>query len=514
MEIVGEKDEIKDWYGNTIKADSIIVEGKKPDIDEEMYRLLIYDNHYLADISGNLFIYNDSCYILDKNDTATKMTMSKLMDDRIWYKRYYSPRLEEDVIERYYPTVTSSLQRETLTKLKSRKIIGESEWNPWDILVFRNTHHEYDEKIGWIPIPEGEASSLYDAPITRRLPFCYDPEATCPYVDELISEWVKPEDINTLWEWIGYCLWPDHRIKNFVILYGPGDSGKSTFAELLRAFLGRDNCSSVTLHNLSESRFKIAELRHKYANIASDISRDDVKNQSIIKSLTGNDMLTLEQKYKQPFQFINTTKMIFTCNKIPQVTDVDDAYIDRLLLIEFPNRFSKDKNVLAGITDEELAGMFNKAWGALCRLLDRGHFEEDELLNKKERYYEIINPVNKWVKDRCVVGSNYKITKSEAHRDYLEWAAANGEDKIPLKKFGKILENTNLPVYPSITTMEGIQQRVWMGIDIDNSKVAARLIPGLSNDSSDNFSTSGMRKKESSVHISQDDKKSLESLGV
>jgi putative DNA primase/helicase len=86
------------------------------------------------------------------------------------------------------------------------------------------------------------------------------------------------------------------------MLLGPGSNGKSVLLKLIVSLLGRDNVSSVTLQALSDDRFAKAQLFGKLANVAGDLDSKPVEKSGAFKMLTGEDVITAEAKYRQPFQ--------------------------------------------------------------------------------------------------------------------------------------------------------------------------------------------------------------------
>src|SRR5437867_9784848 len=125
------------------------------------------------------------------------------------------------------------------------------------------------------------------------------------------------------------CLLPTSRYRRAVMLLGPGSNGESLLLKLIVAMLGADNVSSVTLQGLSEDRFATAELFGKLANVAGDIDAKPVEGSGAFKTLTGEDSVTAERKYGQPFKFVNYATLIFSANEWPVSHDQTDAYFSR-----------------------------------------------------------------------------------------------------------------------------------------------------------------------------------------
>ena len=98
-------------------------------------------------------------------------------------------------------------------------------------------------------------------------------------------------------EMIGTTLYRSSDFDAFFILVGDGSNGKSTLLNLIIQMLGEENVCSVELKIWKT--FKTAELFRKLANIGDDISSNDIKNSSFIKSTSGN-RVNVEKKGKTP----------------------------------------------------------------------------------------------------------------------------------------------------------------------------------------------------------------------
>jgi putative DNA primase/helicase len=52
---------------------------------------------------------------------------------------------------------------------------------------------------------------------------------------------------------------------------GRGNNGKSVLIDLIQAFVGKENCSAVKLHDLRNDRFIAAQLYGKTVNLYADM---------------------------------------------------------------------------------------------------------------------------------------------------------------------------------------------------------------------------------------------------
>mgnify|MGYP004650570447 CR=1 FL=1 len=151
-----------------------------------------------------------------------------------------------------------------------------------------------------------------------------------------------------LYEIIGYCFVQRCVFSKFFVLYGEGQTGKSTYLRLIKNLIGKKNSSFLVLRDL-EKEFMPAELFGKLVNIGDDIPYDAIKDTSILKSLVSGEEITARKIYGNPFSFTNFATLIFTTNKLPSVADKSSGFYRRFTIvdidkkIEEPDPFFMDK---------------------------------------------------------------------------------------------------------------------------------------------------------------------------
>lgn len=229
------------------------------------------------------------------------------------------------------------------------------------------------------------------------LPVNYDPEAKCPNRDRFLEEVVPPEnDRLALDEYTGYCLINDYRYSNFLLLVGSGRNGKSTYLDVTASFLGRNNVVAHSLQSLAHRQFSTARLYGKLANICADIPGTPIEYTGIIKELTGGDIITADQKFREGIEFVNRAKLWFSANEVPIARDSSDAFHSRVRIIDFPNRFedgaagtaNKHRLLMSMTTPEELSGILNHAVEGWHRYDAQGMLTGSLSIEEKRLDYE------------------------------------------------------------------------------------------------------------------------------
>ena len=116
------------------------------------------------------------------------------------------------------------------------------------------------------------------------------------------------------------------------------------------------------------------------------------------------------------------------------------------------------------LTNEELAGMLNKAMIAYTRIFRAKRFSTVGGLtwkDNKERFVTLSNPLHNFVNDMCDIGTAYCCSQNELHQKYNEW----GEGKaVSASRFNSYLLQLNAPIRQSHTTISGVATYIFQGI--------------------------------------------------
>jgi P4 family phage/plasmid primase-like protien len=301
----------------------------------------------------------------------------------------------------------------------------------------------------------------------NAMPIKFDPNADCPHIKKFIEE-VLPGDLVTVQEWFGYHLWKTYRIQKLFVFHGVGANGKSTLINLLTRWLGEDNVSHVGLFDLTANRFAKVELYGKLANVAPDISTDEIKRTGIIKELTGEDKIRAEKKNQNAFYFYNTAKITFSCNQLPTTPDESEAFFRRFMVLDFKQIFSEDKadpdliNKLT--TEEELSGLFNWALEGLYRLMANGRFTEGRnAADMKKLYMEMADPINAFVHNCIEEASDEYVEKEKILVCFNDFCRMKGYVAPSEREFYTKFR-TKIFVKEVQKTLDGRRLRVWEGL--------------------------------------------------
>jgi putative DNA primase/helicase len=305
-----------------------------------------------------------------------------------------------------------------------------------------------------------------------QIPVNYNPSATCPKIEKFLSEVVSENDGKVLLEFAGYSLIPENKMKKSPILLGPGNNGKTVYLELQRKFIGDENTSSESLQDLTNNKYSSANLYGKLLNISSDIGDSKLLQPNILKGIIGGDKIRGEKKFQTSFDFVNTARLIFGANKLPQPKDESDkAFFKRWIPITFPNIFegkNADENLLEKLTtDEEFSGFLNKALEALKELLIRGEYSDNKTVEELKRIYMINSDSATAFLDECIEeGTSGKVSKEAMYEAYVKWCPAS-VNPISKKSFdGKLKKNGINSYRDTVPDDKGMRKYTWLNVSI------------------------------------------------
>lgn len=243
---------------------------------------------------------------------------------------------------------------------------------------------------------------------TVQLPIEWNPDATCEQFDAFLAASVPADDLERVWEIIGYLMMSGNPLQRLFLLTGGGGNGKGVLLEVVKALLGKNNIAAVPLREFSEDRFATAELFGKLANICGDIDASYIENTGRIKELSGDDDMKAQRKFGQPFNFIFWGKAIFSANSLPASSDSSRGWLRRWEVVDFPNEPTKPVRGLGAMlsTEESLQGVAVKAVQALRTLMDRGTFERGQsAIEVHKAFANRSNRVLTWIDETCELGT-------------------------------------------------------------------------------------------------------------
>lgn len=305
--------------------------------------------------------------------------------------------------------------------------------------------------------------------VTNPIPWNVNGNPETPIIDKIFEEWVGKDYVDTLHEILSYSLLPDYPINRIFCFIGGGMNGKSCFLNLLRKFVGEYNCCSTELDTLIASRFEVTRLYKKLVCQMGETNFSEMDKTSILKKLSGGDLIGFEYKNKTPFEDKNYAKIIIATNNLPTTTDKTIGFYRRWMIIDFPNQFSEKKDILKEIPEEEYNSLATRSIINLHKLLDKREFTNEGTIEERtKRYEDRSDPLEKFLKEYTEEDFNSFIWKFDFEKKLNEWCKENRHRNMSEVVIGKKMKEKGISQEQKKSTwlIDGDNKmlRAWVGI--------------------------------------------------
>lgn len=429
--------------------------------------------------SAGMWSYIRELYGADETKMARQRAASQLEDETAWMyvlesevlwvydesTGYFNPWGESHaatVLEnRLGPHYTRTEKKEVIEKLRVRNKTHREALNARTrddpLLCVGN---------GVINLRTGErVEHSPEYKFTRGLKWDYEPAAASPkpILQFLDSVTAREADRDTILDHLAHGLMPGHPYRALVIMYGDGSNGKTRVGKLLRGFVGDDNAASVELQDLTgDDSFATGALPGAFVNVGDDISVGEIRDTSIIKSLSGDGTMRANEKYEKMYDFENEAAMFFSANEPPRIREQTKAIDDRLYPIEMPYRFvdnpteENERRKIPGIAeslindDDPMRGLLLLAVKHAQDLIERnGEYSMPETpAERREMYEAASDPIKRFAIEYLEPATgNDIILKEDAYHAYTTMCTREGErsasDDVFKSKVGQL---SSLPV--------------------------------------------------------------------
>jgi putative DNA primase/helicase len=271
--------------------------------------------------------------------------------------------------------------------------------------------------------------------VHHAVPFGFDPDAPAPsrwltFLNELWPD--DRESIDTLQEIFGLLASGDTRMQKIFLLVGPKRGGKGTIARVLKAMIGAHHVAGPTLSGLA-TNFGLSPLIGKPVAIVSDArirsGGTDIVTERLL-SISGEDTLTIDRKFRDPWTGQLPTRFVILSNELPRLTDTSGALASRFVVLTLTRSFYGREN--PDLTAEllaELPSIFNWSLDGLERLRARGRFSVPQSSKDAIRELEDLgSPVGAFLRDECIRGPEVSTPVDAIYAAWKAWCQDHGRD--------------------------------------------------------------------------------------
>ena len=167
----------------------------------------------------------------------------------------------------------------------------------------------------------------------------------------------------------------------------------------------------------------------------------EINKTSIIKKLTGQDLIGFEYKNKNPFEGNNYAKILIATNNLPTTTDKTIGFYRRWCIIDFPNKFSEGKDILDEIPDEEYKSLALKSITILKDLLEKRKFHKAGTVEERmEKYESKSDFLQKFLEEFIEEDVDGWISKADFRKKFGEWCLENRHRQMAENTLSKKLK--------------------------------------------------------------------------
>lgn len=303
------------------------------------------------------------------------------------------------------------------------------------------------------------------------VPFPYDPKALKParwltFLKELWPD--DPSSVAALQEWFGYVLSGRTDLHKILLLIGPTRSGKGTIARVLTALVGKGNAGGPTLASLG-TNFGLSPLLGKPLAIVSDARLGGASVHQVVErllSVSGEDMLTVDRKYREPWTGKLPSRFLVLSNELPRFGDASGAISHRFVVLTMSESFLGRENThLTAELLAELPGILSWSLDGLDRLTSQGALTEPaSSADAIVALQDLVSPVSAFVRDCC--SRSGEIAVKELFDAWKTWCEENGHKAGSAQTLGRDLRAV-IPALRQARPRDGeSRERRYIGISL------------------------------------------------
>lgn len=259
-----------------------------------------------------------------------------------------------------------------------------------------------------------------------------------------------------------------------VIATGTGRNGKGVLSRAISkalgdyAITGSNTMLIASKYGQQSAGEQASKMRLRGSRwvVMAELEKGSKLAPSTMKSLTGGD--TIEAKFmgQNPVQFAPSHSIFMETNHLPTVDAEDAAVWARLRVVPFDVSFKgKEDKSLEERIEADLDAVLAWIVAGLWAYHQEGLNAPDAVMSRTDAYQTENDSVKQFMAEECVSHPDARVTRSELHHAYLDWARANGAESLTPKAFA-----------PRIAALPGISEgktggnRIWKGVGLANDE--------------------------------------------
>jgi putative DNA primase/helicase len=264
----------------------------------------------------------------------------------------------------------------------------------------------------------------------------------------------------------GYALTGSVREQCLFFLYGTGANGKTTFLNTLSDLFGdyaRTTRPETLLAKRSDSSSNdVARLEGARLVTAAETEEGKRLAESLVKQLTGGDIVAARFLFKEFFEFRFVGKIFLATNYKPELRGSDEAIWRRVHLIPFAVRIpdaERDKELPAKLR-AELPGILTWAVQGCKAWLESGLGVPGAVREATDSYREEMDSVGAFARERLRKASS-RVGAMAMYAQYAQYCDEEGKPKVSPKDFPRQLSERG---FVKEKTAKG---NFWVGVAVE-----------------------------------------------
>lgn len=220
----------------------------------------------------------------------------------------------------------------------------------------------------------------------------------------------------------GLGLPADNPAQRFIVLYGPGANGKSKFIGAIQHVMG-DYCDVLrqevlTSRSSGDFRHDVADLKEARFIVASEPPQGAQLNTSLIKELTGGDLIKGRHNYGASETFKCKGLITLTTNWLPEIDPGDIALKRRILIYRHDSTIPADKRIddlhVQLESPESESAILKWLLDGRRDFLQNGLAIPDKVLSDTDNFLEQKDVFESFLIEKCVYsGTSVDFTTTE-----------------------------------------------------------------------------------------------------
>jgi len=230
----------------------------------------------------------------------------------------------------------------------------------------------------------------------------------------------------------GYAMTGRVNEHKMLFLYGTGRNGKSVFLDTLFWLWGdyaRRAASDTFLNKQGGSHpTDIAGLHGARLVIGSELPRGKSWDESVIKDLTGGDVMTARFMHRDFFDFTPQLTLMIAGNTQPSFRGVDEAIRSRVVLVPFTVTIPSEKRDTGLLDKLKAEGPAILRWciEGVDMWQRRGLDVPEKIKAASDEYFDSEDICGQFIADEIEPAPAKFTSNADLHRRFTQWADAQG----------------------------------------------------------------------------------------